>query len=74
MSVQYLGRYVKFREKKKTFSTLYRGPSTHRIGGNRKLSTNVDKNSLETEFSIAICRPFLSFLVRVRRLLKLHSL
>ena len=44
------------------------------------LSTNVDQKSLETEFSIAICRPtgdkwqsktlFLAILVHVRRLLR----
>ena len=32
---------------------------SHRVGGNRKRnqqSTNADKNSIETVFSIAICR------------------
>ena len=49
-----------------------------------RLSTNVDQNYLETEFLIAICRPtcdkwqsktpFLSILIRVRRLLRAFSI
>ena len=34
-------------------------PSSHRVGGNRKCyqqSANVDQKSIETMFSIAICR------------------
>ena len=39
----------------------------HRISGNRILSTNVDQKSLETGFSIAICRPIfrLPFVARL---------
>ena len=44
------------------------------------LSTNVDQKSIETEFSIVICRrlsivnPFLAILIRVRRLLRAFSI
>ena len=60
----------------------------HRVGGNHAktliLSTNIDQKSLETESSIAICRPtgdkwqsktlFLASLIRVRRLLRSFSI
>ena len=39
---------------------LYLRPYSHRVGGIenvQNISTNVDQKSLETEFSIAICRP-----------------
>ena len=40
--------------------TVLTTSSTHRIGDNRKLSTNVNQKSIETEFSIVICRPSLA--------------
>ena len=62
--------------------------ATHRRGRRQSktsiLSTNVYKNPLDTEFSIAICRPtgykrqsitlFLAIFIRVRRLVRAFSI